>query len=266
MVVHYIWASKYGYVDVVKLLLKHGATIKTSRCSISSLQTACEYGQIEIVKELLKNGANLNKQDHEEPDPPPLHTAVLHGKIELVQELVKLGADINYREWFYGSPINIAAEKENLVIVRELMKLGVNPYQYLENGDDGFVNEEKAFEEILVYHENDAVMTNKNETPLHFATTFGKDKVVQKLLARGCNVNVKTTDNETPLHLAIVSGITYDTDEGFDLLSLLLKHGADVNAQDKDGDTPLECTLLRKSSKELDVMKVIAFHQHNSNM
>ena len=94
MVVHYIWASKYGYVDVVKLLLKHGATIKTSGCSISSLQTACEYGQIEIVKELLKNGANLNKQDHEEPDPPPLHTAVLHGKIELVQELVKLGAQV----------------------------------------------------------------------------------------------------------------------------------------------------------------------------
>ena len=78
--------------------------------------------------------------------------------------------------------------------------------------------------------------------------------------------NVKATDKETPLHLAIVFGIIYDTDEGFDLLSLLLQHGADVNAQDKDGDTPLECTLLRKSSMQLDVMKVIAFHQHNSNM
>ena len=59
---------------------------------------------------------------------------------------------------------------------------------------------------------------------------------------------------------------TYDTDEWFELLSLLLQHGADVNAQDNDGDTPLELTLPQDSSMELDVMKVIAFHQHNSNM
>ena len=89
---------------------------------------------------------------------------------------------------------------------------------------------------------------------------------MQKLLARGCNVNVKTTDKETPLQLAIEFGITYGTDEGFEVLSLLLQYGANVNARDKDGDTPLECTLLRKRSKELDVIKVIAFHQHNSNM
>ena len=89
---------------------------------------------------------------------------------------------------------------------------------------------------------------------------------MKKRLARGCNVNAKTTDNETPLHLAIRCGMPYDRDEGSELLSLLLQHGADVNAQDKDGDTPLECTLLTKSSVDLDIMKVIAFHQHGSNL
>ena len=109
-------------------------------------------------------------------------------------------------------------------------------------------------------------MTNKNETPLHIAIVYGKDKVVQKLLARGCNVNVKTTDKETPLHLALKFGMSYDRDEGFRLLSLLLPHGADVNAQDNDGDTPLEWALIGDSSMTLDSVKVIAFQQHNSNM
>ena len=258
-------ASKYGHVDVVKLLLNHGAVIKTSRCSISSLQTACENGHIEVVKELLKNGANLNKEEHVDPDPPPLHTAVLNGKIELVQELVKLGADINYRDYFYGSPINIAAEEGNLALVRELMKLGVNPYQYLEKGDDdGFLNEEKALEEILLYHENDAIVNANNKTPLHWAVQMGYTNVVQKLLERGCNANVKTTDNVTPLHDAIESPIVRKYDRGFRVVSILLKYGADVNAKDILGDTPLhdavkenhELFPLDKNS-QLQLLKMI---------
>ena len=75
----------------------------------------------------------------------------------------------------------------------------------------------------------------------------------------GSIINKKDRNGITPMHLA-------STDWPQSIIKSLLQYGADVNAQDKDGDTPLECTLLRKSSMELDVMKVIAFHQHNSNM
>ena len=266
-------ASKYGHVNVVKILLNHGASIKTSRCSISSLQIACEYGQIEIVKELLKNGANINIQDHEAYDNPPLHMAVCHGKIELVQELVKLGADVNLFDSYYGSPINVAARDGNLTLVKELLNLGADPYQYLGKGDDDYLDmsettpldgaatklqelvlddaetkeHQLVVEEILLHHKNDAIVNNKNQTPLHFATKFEEAGVVKKLLLRGCNVNVKTTDNETPLHYAIESAMTYD--RGLSVLSLLLKHGADVNAQDDYGDTPLHIAL--KENHEL---------------
>ena len=128
-------ASKYGHVEVNKLLLNHCATI-TSKCSNCSLQVACEYGHICVVKELLKSGAKIN-QHSIEPFPSQLHTAVLHGKIKLVQELVKLGADVNWNDWYYGTPISIAAEEKNLALVKELIKLGVNPYNPIE---DAFLN------------------------------------------------------------------------------------------------------------------------------
>ena len=42
-------ASKYGHINLVKLLLKNGATINR-KCSIGSMHVACEYGHIEVVK------------------------------------------------------------------------------------------------------------------------------------------------------------------------------------------------------------------------
>ncbi len=51
------WASRNGYLDIVKLLLKHGVDCTTDYNL--AIRVASKYGHIDVVKLLLKNGAKL---------------------------------------------------------------------------------------------------------------------------------------------------------------------------------------------------------------
>ena len=160
---------------------------------------------------------------------------------------------MNLFDDYYGTPINIAARDGNLALVKELLKHGANPFHYLEDGDEDYLDEktplhgaafkghQSIIEEILLYYENDAIVNDENETPLHFAADIGNAEAVKKLLDRGCKVNLKSTEGKTPLHLAIDTACQ---NERIDALSILLKHGADVNAQDNGGNSPLHSVVL----------------------
>ena len=248
-------ASGYGHVDVVKLLLKNGSST-ISKCSHNFIDIACENGHIEVMRELVRNGAKINKQVDCWDNFPPLHKTVANnGKIEVIQELVRLGANINLFYEYMGTPINIAARDGNLTIVKELLKLGADPYQDFDEEDSldyetplhGALSKghHSIVEEILLYHENDAILNDMNNTPLHFAADVGNTQALKKLLARGCNVEMKGSLNRTPLHYAVSSACAYceRLETQLEAMSLLLKHGADVNAQDDVGDTTLHTAI-----------------------
>lgn len=69
-----------GHVDIIKLLLKHGADVNAQSSTGSTpLMFACAGGHEEVVRVLLDNGANV--EDHNENGHTPLMEAASAGHV-----------------------------------------------------------------------------------------------------------------------------------------------------------------------------------------
>jgi len=98
-------------------------------------------------------------------------------------------------------------------------------------------------EKIVKYLGNEKVDincrdTNREETPLHYASAGGNLTTVDYLLTRGANVNSINPKGQTPLFKAVY----YDYAE---IARLLVKHGATVNMRDQDGLAPISLASSR---------------------
>lgn len=142
----------------------------------------------------------------------PLHDAVVNGDAKQVEELVQGGAFVDARDTDGRTPLNLAVERENILIAQYLIEHGAN------------VN----------------LTDNKNRSPLHSAAEKGNFDIARLLLDVGAATINDTTVTErggflggwTPLHLACAGGHT-------ELAALLLDRGADIEARDGIQRTPL---------------------------
>lgn len=58
-------ACKYGNLDIVKMLISHGADVNTHDiCGITPLMLAFIYGQFYVAEYLINHGANINALDN----------------------------------------------------------------------------------------------------------------------------------------------------------------------------------------------------------
>ena len=207
----------------------------------------CINEKLEKEMKLLKVRFPIDLQDIKEKK--ILHKASEKGYIHALQELLKHGANVNQYDSYYGTPINVAALNGNLPLVKELLKLGADPYQELKDENDDYYMGERTpiqeayandhqsiVEEMLLHGDIDVIVNEYNETSLHYAADCGNTEVIKKLLEKGCKVNVKNKENDTPLHSAIEKACL---NENYDSIRLLLKYGANVNAKDFYGDSVL---------------------------
>ncbi|KAK7495362.1 hypothetical protein BaRGS_00013301 [Batillaria attramentaria] len=70
------------------------------------------------------------------------------------------------------------------------------------------------------------------ETPLHVASRYGHENILNELLFRGADIHSEDNRKWTPLHTASFTG-------AFDAVKLLLQKGAQFEKKTKDGSTPL---------------------------
>ena len=276
-------ASDKGYVDIVKLMLKHGAKL-TLPCSPDPLDIACRKGHLEVVKILIQSGARINAyserlhdQDLEFWRPkPPLHQAILHGRIEIVKELLEQGAEVNHEDDFYGTPLNMVAKTGNLQIAKVLMNHGADPY-YVLDGDldmdwsmdstpfeNAMYNEQYSIVDVMLTHgEIDKIVDDQNYTALHHASVMGRAKLVTQLLAKGFNPNALDDNHQTPLHHAIEGASIHDAN---DMVTDLLNHGADINIQDHHGETAFHKALFWNSSDDSHkIITILMNDRYNYN-
>ena len=95
------YACKYNCIEIVKLLVEHGANVNSYGYSVQEdifsfpLSMACEYNNQDIVKYLIENGAEINPQIPEEYkeyqksyNVYPLEGAI-KGSLDLVKILVE---------------------------------------------------------------------------------------------------------------------------------------------------------------------------------
>ncbi|OWK37815.1 ankyrin repeat domain-containing protein [Fimbriiglobus ruber] len=117
-------AAREGHEETVRALLDAGGDVngaKGAKGEISPLVWAVwtERPNIKLVKLLIERGADVNQHGGWGSE-APLHHAVKYGNVELVKLLLEAKADPAVTESFGKTPLDLAKEKNNQVIVKML--------------------------------------------------------------------------------------------------------------------------------------------------
>lgn len=153
-------ACHNGHLDVVRLLIKHGAKITTAKASDSPLVAAADIGNIEIVSELLKAAHTQDLLD------AALRKSAARGYEKVVRSLASKGADVNHADSWDMTPLMWAARNGRLAATKLLLSLGAE------------INRAR----------NDNP-TEKNLTPIRMALREGHLQIVQLLKNSGSKIN-----------------------------------------------------------------------------
>jgi ankyrin repeat protein len=198
-----------GKVDIVRLLLKHGACIflpwglhgPLINTAIVCTSPGAELDTLIIVSMLLARGADVNELNDE--GVAPLHSAAFLGSASLVHLLIEHKAN-----------------------VKAVDDKGVTPLHRATNSN--------IVEQLLSEGADVKAVDNMGRTPLQHASMIGSYLVVEQLLlTRG--VTVRTVDNRgiSPLHSAVIQG-------SFLVVVVLLEHNADIRTVDNRGQDCLK--------------------------
>ncbi|KAK6524342.1 hypothetical protein TWF281_011250 [Arthrobotrys megalospora] len=118
-------ASREGYEEIVKFLIKSGADVNLS-CGYcgNALLAACQNGHTRIAQTLLENGADINLEHHDYGK--ALHAASLGGHEDLVQMLLGRGSDVNSQNGVFGYPLVAASWGGHKGVVQILLQKGAD--------------------------------------------------------------------------------------------------------------------------------------------
>jgi ankyrin repeat protein len=182
-------ASYRGHIDVVRVLLEHGANANTIDKN-NPLSSAYDGRHLEIMRLLLEHGADADALYESDGD-LVLHQASSDGEAEVVHLLLRHNADADARGEFDWTPLQCASLFGHTKVVQVL----------LDHGAD--INE----------------LAKGHYSPLFLAIRNGFLEVVQLLLEHGADVNIQDSRDRTPYQVAESLGLA-------DIVRLLLEYGA----------------------------------------
>ncbi|KIX96248.1 uncharacterized protein Z520_08026 [Fonsecaea multimorphosa CBS 102226] len=223
--------------ELIPLLLKSPASILAGPVIVQAIFHGASK---ETVEMLLRKGAAANEcglfrhdiceEDHQRST--ALGAAVSNGDIEMARLLLDYGANPNgpidgrhkrvlesMTEWFYHSPLVVAAECKNLDMVQLLVERGADPnWSALDiigkrNGMQIIRSEDGPLTRFLYY------------LPLQAATSLEDPAMTQYLLSKGAATN--PGHGIPPLSIAAYHGRDATVD-------LLIRSGAMINAVDAE--------------------------------
>ena len=209
-------AAKYGYLELAKLLIDHGAWVDDVYTSNRTpLHVAALAGDARMTKLLLQSGASVNARD--EARYQPIHSACIKGFYEVVKVLLEAGAEIHSWGNDFFQPIHHAAQDGNNPLLINLLEA---------NGADM-----KARTVLEQY------------TPLHLACKSNAYLSVRALLDLSLRPDPRSLD--TPLTNA--SGRLAS-----DVVRYYLQHRADLHCG--PGETPLQLACQYSTTDVVDCL------------
>jgi uncharacterized protein len=221
-----------GAPRVAKYLLERGANPNAADGDGNTpVILATEYGHPEVVTVLVAGGAKpLDSVTNAQIQ---MISAAGRGDLVALRRELTRGADVN-RKSPTGETALVETVKRgelrggNLLMVRELLKLGANP-----NVSGRYLGESSPLHAVVFNNERDF---EGNNGPA----------IVDALLKAGANVSSTAAyKKQTPLHIAARMGNTKAA-------VLLLNASAKVMPRDEDGKTPLD---LAESSAMIELLK-----------
>lgn len=135
-----LWAaSTGGHLDIVKLLVEHGAEVNKSTLTHSTpLRGASFHGHLEVMEFLLGSGAEINTPNC--IGQSPLCIAAMRGQMRAVKYLVISGADVHQTTINGYSVMHLSATKGRVDIVKYLLSIGLSPmFQEANPTKEGYI-------------------------------------------------------------------------------------------------------------------------------
>ncbi len=243
-------AARNGNLEIVKLLVEHGATIDIGkeRGERTALIEAAGQGHVDVVKFLLEKGADVNARGN---GLTPLLLASAWGnlpagppgdKTKTIYVLLENGADVNVQDesWLKTgrTPLMYAVLQGDAALVEALLAKGARKDLKNKEGDTALSLAKKAkLEYITQLLESSTAAGSAKPVdpavdPLFIAIKEGRPEAVKALIAKGVNVNLRTETGSTPLMYAA------DRNQ-LAIVRILLSSGADVNAKNGVNNTAL---------------------------
>ncbi|ELW47863.1 Ankyrin repeat and SOCS box protein 3 [Tupaia chinensis] len=216
-------AVENGQINVVRLLLRHGANVNGSHsmCGWNSLHQASFQGNAEIIKLLLKKGANKEYQD--DFGITPLFVAAQYGKLESLSMLISSGANVNCQASDKATPLFIAAQEGHTKCVELLLSSGADPDLYC-NEDNWQLPIHAAAQmghtkilDLLIPLTNRACDTGQDKvSPVYSAVFGGHEECLEMLLQKGYSPDAQTClifGFSSPMCMAFQKGIDSVSDD-----------------------------------------------------
>jgi ankyrin repeat protein len=158
---------------------------------------AARENNLPEVSRLLSVGADVNTKNNY--GNKPLHWACSRGHVQVFKELVEHGADTEAKNSNGWTPLHWASGGGHLAVVIELLSPGDEIHTNDSNG---------ATTSILGKRKSRAGANTEakdrfGDTPLHFASIFGRLPVVKALLSGGANILAAINNGRLPVHEAV---------------------------------------------------------------
>jgi cytohesin len=204
------FAIRNGFTEIATMLITNGANLGSHTWwNDTPLHIATSKENVELMKLLLSHGANINAGRAANYKQSPLDIAVCGNSPEAVRLLIASGASLQTRmQTHNGGSTTLfhlwAESGGNTNIANQLLAAGCN--LNATNGD-GQTPLHIAAGKIeaatwLLNHQANVNAKDKNgQTPLHLVITSGNTNVIQLLLAYKADANA--TDNKGKTALAI---------------------------------------------------------------
>ena len=244
-------ASIYGYEEVGRCLIKHGANIQDTTAQDKAMYTAlihaCQSGQTGIVRILLDEGVKVNvPMNYIYTPKTALHIAVEDCHEDIVRLLLSAGANPNavcrvgmwadrdkdYNRVYKNNedPLDFGSTYEYAICYAGKAADG-HSFSH-----DQLVHRESVVRELLhdrqVASDNIEFLLPSRSAPIHLAIVHKQTSVIQILLDKGADINARAGHGETTLHMAIDI-------ESAALVRWLLSRCADTSARSRSYGTPL---------------------------
>lgn len=226
----------------------------------TALHWAVREGHEQMVDLLLNLGANPNGMPTRHPKPGPLELAVANDHGKVVKLLLDRGANANEMDVSKGGPLQAAAKKGNLHLVRMLIKYGAD-VKGCSGGENSPLLQTGGNEEIarLLIREGADANTQGGYfgNPLQSAILSGSQPLIRVLLNNGADIHAQGG----LLGNALQAACTYQTKTK--MARLLLDMGADINAVGGDFGTALQAAC---ESNAEDVVRMLLAERANPNL
>ncbi|MCJ1250207.1 hypothetical protein MMC30_007433 [Trapelia coarctata] len=234
-----------GNLDEVKVLFAVGASHDYRwNTHTSPFGRAVEHKQLAIAQFLLENGANVNKDEYMRAGMTPFLVVAEDGSPDMLFLLLEHGADKTAVDGHGRNAVRIAAEKNNIAVLRELLKDPffrdkdcvdedcITPFQAAARAGN-----QEVLELLFEHYPNDLNRAEKNEyfvPPLILAVANEHANATKFLLScPGVEVNITSHAGSSALTAAASAGDLRDANP--EMLDTLRKAGANVKHQDNKG-------------------------------